>query len=360
MISITDNIQFVPASFHYVSGVQHASVFAVDDAKCKPLPSAILVQNEPSPGFRILKPSYTQGNWIVFDPRGFTVDVPSHCIQKILSESAVVNTLIHDECVWIRHSANKRLELVTTNTEKYKQAVETTCYLKKKVSLRDVQKGDTVLLSSGARGIYLGKTSMYVTESPYHGVYTQRFGPISFTQRFAYKFPAPFTGSPCILLTTTHQILTVINRAQQPYTEDECLTELNLPGNKFIFHHESVTSMFHNIRCTVKNLSKKAYLRFTEVTETQAYNIVNDAINTRCSVNILMEDENKNLYIPETRSIRHTKNTLEFMAFNIKQVDLTNNTEVAELCRLPGSFSTHINKFVKFYSFEPFLNGKPL
>lgn len=132
---------------------------------CKLVPKEpIIVDNIPQEGFRIAKDIrrvyWGGGNvvWRIEDPRGFELEISSSNLARIIDCSIIENGIIRDACVWGRDGAKNIL--LPISSEPYKQAFENTKRIAKKVNLKDVNIGDTVLLKNGMIGVYAGAVNM--------------------------------------------------------------------------------------------------------------------------------------------------------------------------------------------------------
>lgn len=123
-------------------------------------------ENVPLPGFTLAKSgkktwSSTDTTWQIIDPRGFMVRITSDNLERILQVTGITENLIQQRCVWAREDSQTRMTLVPVTADVYEQAVENTKMLEEKVSITDVQIGDTVFLQNKMQGRYMGTLSLY-------------------------------------------------------------------------------------------------------------------------------------------------------------------------------------------------------
>lgn len=92
--------------------------------------------------------------WRILDPRGFELEISSPNMSDLIGITTIEQGEIQDRCIWSRQGANN--VLLTENDPVYLQAIENSERIEKKVSLRDVKIGNTVVLSNGTIGQYMG------------------------------------------------------------------------------------------------------------------------------------------------------------------------------------------------------------
>ena len=92
--------------------------------------------------------------WRMEDPRGWQFEITSSNLARILDCTTVINGVIQGKCVLGRDKAQN--VLLPENSEPYVQATVNTARANKKLSIKDVKPGDTVILKDGREGIYLG------------------------------------------------------------------------------------------------------------------------------------------------------------------------------------------------------------
>jgi hypothetical protein len=124
--------------------------------------------NVPLPGFTLYKPdrkSWGSINqtWLIIDPRGFLVRITCENLNDILHVTGITEGLIQEKCVWARENSETRVKLIPVSSRSYKEATENTELIENKVSIKDVQIGDTVLLQNKLEGVYMGVASLYST-----------------------------------------------------------------------------------------------------------------------------------------------------------------------------------------------------
>ncbi len=92
--------------------------------------------------------------WRILDPRGFELEISSPNMSDLIGIANIEKGEIQERCIWARQGANN--VLLTEEDPEYRQAVENSERVIKKISLRDVKIGNTVVLLNGTVGQYLG------------------------------------------------------------------------------------------------------------------------------------------------------------------------------------------------------------
>lgn len=117
------------------------------------------VDNELLSGFSISKEvqrdSTSNVVWRILDPRGFELEISSGNMANLIQLTTIENGEILTRCIWAREGANNIL--LSENDEFYKEARSNTGRMNKKVSMKDVEIGNEVLMHSGTKAIYMGK-----------------------------------------------------------------------------------------------------------------------------------------------------------------------------------------------------------
>lgn len=119
---------------------------------------ARIIDNKPMAGF-IIKTNiqrYSTSNvvWRVEDPRGFELEISSGNLADLIQICTIENGEILTPCVWSRQRANN--VLLPESSEEYQAAIENTKRINKKISIKNVNIGNKVLLHSGEEAIYMG------------------------------------------------------------------------------------------------------------------------------------------------------------------------------------------------------------
>lgn len=121
-----------------------------------------IIDNVALDGFEIDKEvkryGWNGGNvvWRIKDPRGFALEISSANLGRMIDFVTIEAGKIKQRCIWGRMGAVN--VLIPEGSEYFENAVKNTKISKmEKISLRDVNVGDEILLKDGKTGIYLGK-----------------------------------------------------------------------------------------------------------------------------------------------------------------------------------------------------------
>lgn len=121
---------------------------------------AFVLDNKPYTGFRILKlcRRYQTDNvvWRVEDPRGFQLEITSENLEYLLDHVDIKDGVMTGDLVWTTTHQGGTLWLLPEGSEEYQKAREYLSCRNERISLRDVQRGDMVLLHDGRTVRYLG------------------------------------------------------------------------------------------------------------------------------------------------------------------------------------------------------------
>ncbi len=120
-----------------------------------------VIDNKPINGFKLLttiKRNSRWGSgrhvWRVLDPRGYVLEITSEILEYLIAHCDIIGGIIQGKCVWAWDG--KYLGLLSEKTDEYKEAFVNTKRVNKKVSLKDIKRGDLVLLHNGNEVEYLG------------------------------------------------------------------------------------------------------------------------------------------------------------------------------------------------------------
>jgi len=92
--------------------------------------------------------------WRIVDPRGFELEIGSGNMSDLIGSTTIEQGEIQERCIWGRQGANN--VLLNEDDPEYVQAVANSARIEKKVSLRDLKVGNTVVLKNGKSGQYMG------------------------------------------------------------------------------------------------------------------------------------------------------------------------------------------------------------
>jgi len=114
------------------------------------------VPNDPVEGLKILGTSEeTKKVWVeIQDPRGFTARIRIERVWTLLKTCRVTNGIILDPCVWM--TEGPYAVPMPIQSEEYLDEIKRSYLEDRRVSLRQVERGNLVTLSDGETRIYLG------------------------------------------------------------------------------------------------------------------------------------------------------------------------------------------------------------
>jgi hypothetical protein len=241
--------------------------------------NSVMLDNKPMIGFKIGRDIRRSGGWNgsgasyvrVADPRGFELEITIENLVMCMGSNLIDDGEILQECVWGR-DGNRNI-LLPTNSEPFKDSIQTKAKLDTVISLRQVKPGDEVALVTGETGIYMG--SMY----PIH---VDRWDqPRKFrvgeAKRYVLKITdrhgVKFEGRPAMKVTE------IIKAADVKMTAIEIEKEIvaGLAVNPFCCEDKSNTGYYNSTRGWMIN-SKYTVVGKVE-TDVTEFEIKNDASN---------------------------------------------------------------------------------
>ncbi len=334
----------------------------------KKYPTLIDHENIPLPGFTLHKTDRKNWGsidqtWLVIDPRGFLVRISSQNLEKILHVTGITEGLIQEKCVWARENTETKMTLVPVSSSSYLEAVKNTELIEGKVSMKDVQIGDTVLLQNKLQGVYLGIISLY---GPMVDSYKNEYKPQVFMRRQVIE-----VGPGNYHYQTDLKILKVIARAAQPMSREESLIRIRAGidrGNSYFGNSSHMAGKYFGVHGRVTHASlhavPKVSLSFEEISETEATNIfyIGAATTTGDNSILMLEHKNGSKYLvdypyaynlPPTPITTHSFDACELMPFdmaNAKTLTLTErrNSQMYGSTK-KNSISFSFDNFAKFY-----------
>jgi len=103
--------------------------------------------------------------WRITDPRGFELEVPSHNLATLLAQCCIDKGVIQERCLWARGDDGQNY-LISEGSPEYEEALSYTERRLTRVSLRELNRGDRVLLKEGAEVIYYGGFYRFDSTTP--------------------------------------------------------------------------------------------------------------------------------------------------------------------------------------------------
>jgi hypothetical protein len=324
-------------------------------------------KNIPLPGFTLLKANKrswaaADASWLVIDPRGIIVRITNKNLEEILHVAGITEGLIQEKCVWSRDNTETKMILVPVSADAYIEATLNTTLLEEKVSIKDVNVGDKVLLQNTLIGIYCGKVSLYgsVNNYSHDGVHTT----ISYLRRHVieitdtnFSFPA---GTSRFFYHTDPKIIKVIEPAKEVVTPGECVSRINDLINQQLAEFSSSTyfsNFSYSSSCRIYKASVNAVpkvpLSYQEVTKAEATDIVLESIRTLDPMQLIFEDRSgilKVINFPYTPSCRFSPDNFSTLVVERNALQNFESIIVTEKRNYPHISPMYsIDNFVKFY-----------
>lgn len=327
------------------------------DTLTKKFPILYEHENIPLPGFTLYKTDKknwgsVDQTWLVIDPRGFLVRISSQNLEKILHVTGITEGLIQEKCVWAREDSQTKMTLVPVSSPSYIEAVKNTELIEGKISIKEVNIGDTVIMQNGHQGIFRGVLSLY--------------GPITDYSRNSEHAPQVYLRRQIVEVDKGkfyHQvdakILKVISKSDREITREESAQYLNdqIKAGAFFTSVPHFNGRYYSTRGMVTHASvhavPKLKISFEEITELEATKIFHDAALISDFGQLVVESSPTNRYVIDFPYIGNNKPTLH----NFEIVPIKDDVKKEKLVlaqsrtfysrRTSGSHS--LDKFKKFY-----------
>ena len=323
--------------------------------------------NIPLPGFTLYKADRKNygsldQTWLVIDPRGFLVRISSENLQKILHVTGITEGLIQEKCIWARENSETKLTLVPVSSPSYLEALENTELIEGKVSIKDVQIGDTVILQNKLQGRYMGTLSLYGPLYEYsartRGTKAQAFPRRQVIEVEPDKF----------YFSSDAKILKVTKSTTKPMTREESSKFLNErieSGNAFFSSTPKMNGKYYGVYGLIKMVSVHAVpnveLTFDEIDRTEAERIFQIALHASDSGMMAFLDSRNRFRIVDFPYMFNSTSSITPTSFTsclIKSPDTTapfHSIEITDVRKsLWGSSAskTHteiLDNFTKYY-----------
>lgn len=317
--------------------------------------------NIPLPGFTLYKSerkNYGSADptWLVIDPRGYLVRITNNNLEDILHVTGITEGLIQQKCVWAREDSQTKMILVPTSSTLYIEAFENTELMDARVSIKDVQIGDEVLLQNKITGTYMGVLSLYAPIDTYG---TPRKPQVLLRRQIVMASKGRYHYQSDL------KILKVTEKTKKPMTREESAALLNeeiLRGKAYFGNtpHMPATG-YYSARDMIKHVSvhavPKLTLSFDEITKDEAIKLFREAASIADENMLVIEQPNGQKYLIDYPYASSTKKAdmHAFEAYRICDLD-----DAAESIKLvdTGNSRGYYNKtkdvhdldnFVKFY-----------
>jgi hypothetical protein len=250
--------------------------------------------NIPLPGFTL----YTTGRknygsadptWLVIDPRGFLTRISGENLEMILKVTGITEGLIQERCVWARENTQTKMSLVPISSKEYIDAANNTELLESRVSIKDVEIGDKVLLQNKLIGEYMGVASLY-GPAVYNYIECR---PQSFIRRQVVKI-----ANGKYFYQSDAKILKILKKSSVKTTREQSIKLMNediRKGTAYFTNTEEITApAYFSTRGMIKLVSIQAVstveLSFEEITLNEAESLFHIASLSSDSYMLLLED----------------------------------------------------------------------
>lgn len=291
MLNIAKNIYAVWNSKTQVHDLPEAEIIPIGDSTNEKRKLNLVTkkytnlhehENIPLPGFTLYMSNRknwgsTDQTWLIIDPRGFLTRITNQNLESILHVTGITEGLIQQKCIWARDDTETKMILVPISSPLYQDAVRNTELIEGKVSMKEVQIGDTVILQNELTGVYMGVLSLY--------------GPINnYTLREEYK-PQTFLRRQIIEVSpgkyhyqTDLKILKVLEKTLTPGTRAQSAEKMNLDiqsGTSYFTPTTNMSSSYYGMYGCISHVSThaipKVNITFEEINNYEATKIFYDA-----------------------------------------------------------------------------------
>jgi len=327
----------------------------------KKYPTIKEYENIPLPGFTLLKADRKNWGsidqtWLIIDPRGFLVRISNKNLEDILHVTGITEGLIQERCVWARENTETKMTLVPVSSNDYISAVENTELIEGKVSMKDVQIGDTVLLQNKLVGTYMGVASLYGALDQYSSSKKSGNKIRSYLRRQVIK-----VEDGKYHYQTNLKILKVIDKIDMPMSREDAIEDMNKAislGNSFFTNTEKMSQGYYGSYGRINHVSRHAEasvkLTYEEISPIEAIAIFRDGLSRSDFGMLIVENDVGIKYLinfPFARGIMGCSHT----SFQVCQIESIKNGEDNIVLTSERNWSGRddpmydINNFAKFY-----------
>jgi len=316
-------------------------------------------ENVPLPGFTLLKTNRKRwgsidATWLVIDPRGFLSRITSDNLEAILSVTGITEGLIQEKCVWVRENSQSQMVLVPVTSESYKEAVANTILIEEKISMKDVEIGDRVLLQNKLQGIYMGTLSLY---GPLFNI---NYKNKRHEAQKSLRRQIVMVDNDRFYYQTDVKILKILQKAVMPMTKIESVAKLNesiLSGKAYFSGTDDILlNNYYTTYGMITHVSTIAVtevpLVFEEIQRDEFEQLFNKSLlnNTFGYLAAETEDGSK-MYIQEaTHKLSHQRVTSLTLFTSTTIASIAKNYfELKEYNRTADNHQTSLDIFTKFY-----------
>lgn len=253
--------------------------------------------NIPLPGFTLHDSGYKSYDtfWTIIDPRGFMVKISSRNLTKILKVTGITEGLIQQKCIWIRDDNSTKMHLMPISSKEYNTVIENTELIENKISMDEVNIGDTVLLQNKMIGQYVGVMTLY-------GSLHDRYGKTELKPQIMHKRQIIELSSNQFYYQSNLNILKVISKGV-PVTLEESAKYVNskIRNGAAFSDSEYFQSMRFNSRGIIRHAStsntKNVSLEYEPITRTEAEALYYGCYDSMDSGALICEDADGRRYV---------------------------------------------------------------
>lgn len=265
------------------------------------------IDNELFPGFYIVKPDRANWSkdkpWYVADPRGFAFRLTQNNIENIISTSLISNGIIQESCQWCRSDDDTtNIYLISESSSEYNSVVESTTMIKNRISMDQVEIGDTVELQNGLAGVYMGVHSLY---------HPMEVGFINYrlTQKVTLRQQIIKVGVGQYYYHADAKILRVAVKSSRRITEPEAADMINQEISAIstyfsrvgdVFTRATTPKYYHStgvVRFVYPRSTSKFSLELREIDEEEAIKLFYTSNNIGDCTSVVLEQESGVKYL---------------------------------------------------------------
>lgn len=323
--------------------------------------------NVPLPGFTLYKVDRKNWGsqdqtWLIIDPRGFLVRISNDNLEDILYVTGITEGLIQEKCVWARDDSKTTMCLVPVTSEIYTEAVENTEMLENKISVKEINIGDEVILQNKLTGKYLGTQSLYAPINDY--AHDSMHKPQVFLRRQIVEVePGQFHYQ------TDVRALKVIKPAETPMTREDAVAYMNacIQSNPKVYFTSGtmMNQAYYSTRGMIRHVSihavPKLKMSFSEITIHEALMTYQRAFKSLDVGQLLVEDSAGVRYLIRfpysNRNLSVAPDTFGVIELDLPNLDPTETMKIKEgknpysyYAKRPTPKTYTLDNFAKFYT----------
>lgn len=323
--------------------------------------------NVPLPGFTLYKVDRKNWGsqdqtWLIIDPRGFLVRISNDNLEDILYVTGITEGLIQEKCVWARDDSKTTMCLVPVTSEIYTEAVENTEMLENRISVKEINIGDEVILQNKLTGKYLGTQSLYAPINDY--AYDSLHKPQVYLRRQIVEVePGQFHYQADV------KALKVIKPAETPMTREDAVAYMNscIQNNPKVYFTNGtmMNQSYYSTRGMIKHVSvhavPKLKMSFSEITIHEALMTYQRAFKSSDAGQLLVEDSAGVRYLIRfpysIGSLSVAPSEFEVTELDLPSLDPTETMKIKEgknpysyYAKRPVPKTYTLDNFAKFYT----------